>query len=182
MGAGAGWRHRRGGILVLGPRPAALPALPELGAPRGPGLVPLPALWPPVPPERPGAALSQGAVEGWLRAGVGEIRSCRVKCGPHVPWWSPAATGHARASRVVEPPPPGAASPRRPARACRAILSACISSALAGARRTAGAPSARRAPRSAQGDRAGSRRARARRRPSGSSRACPPRRTRRRAS
>src|SRR2546426_11003869 len=72
MGAGAGWRRRRGGILVPGPRPAALPALPELGAPRGPGLVPLPPLWSSVPPERPAAALTRGAAEGRIRAGVGE--------------------------------------------------------------------------------------------------------------
>ena len=182
MGAGGGWRRRRGGLLVPGPRPAALPALPELGAPRGPGLVPLPALWPPVPPERPGAALSQGAVEARLWAGAARPRGPRS--------YDPSRLGSTRARAVriprggngSRPPPPGAASRRRPARACRALLSACISSARAGARRTAGAPSARRAPRSAQGDRAGSRRARARPHPSESSRACPPRRTRRRAS
>src|SRR2546427_6835810 len=72
MGAGAGWRRRRGGILVPGPRPAALPALPELGAPRGPGLVPLSPLWPSVPPERPAAALTRvpgtgGSGRGWAR-------------------------------------------------------------------------------------------------------------------
>ncbi len=182
MGAGGGWHRRRGSILVPGPRPAALPALPELGAPRGPGLVPLPALWPPVPPERPGAALSQGAVEARLWAGAARPRGPRS--------YDPSRLGSTRARAVriprggngSRPPPPGAASRRRPARACRALLSACISSARAGARRTAGAPSARRAPRSAQGDRAGSRRARARPHPSESSRACPPRRTRRRAS
>src|SRR2546428_7375341 len=88
MGAGAGWRHRRGCILVLGPRPAALPALPALGAPRGPGLVPLPPLWPPVPPERPAAALSPGAADARIRAGwrdpfpPREMRTARAPVEP----------------------------------------------------------------------------------------------------
>src|SRR2546426_3923748 len=42
------------------------------------------------------------------------IRSRRVECGRHVPWWSPAATGHTNAGRVVEPPLPRAAPLRRP--------------------------------------------------------------------
>src|SRR6266704_3276374 len=101
MGAGGGWHRRRGGLLVPGPRPAALPALPELGAPRGPGLVPLPALWPPVPPERPGAApvQSRASTAPWLWTGAARPRGPRS--------YDPSRLG-----------PTGA-------RAGRALLSAC---------------------------------------------------------
>src|SRR5207247_11183641 len=37
--------------------------------------------------------------------GAGKTRSRRVVCGREAPGWSPAATGYARACRVVEPPP-----------------------------------------------------------------------------
>src|SRR5881396_3129323 len=106
MGAGGGWHRRRGSILVPGPHPAALPALPELGAPRGPGLVPLPALWPPVPPERPGAALSQGAVEARLWAGAARPRGPRS--------YDPSRLGSTRARAVRIPRGGNGARPPRP--------------------------------------------------------------------
>src|SRR5712691_3429460 len=118
MGAGGGWRRRRGGILVPGPRPAALPALPELGAPRGPGLVPLPPLWPPVSPERPAAALSPGAGERrpW-RGGS----TTRLACT-----WPVAAGLHHRAEASAfdaagtgRATPPGPPLPGAKARAAR---------------------------------------------------------------
>src|SRR2546427_9491416 len=97
MGAGAGWRHRRGGILVLGPRPAALPALPELGAPGGPGLVPLPSLWPPVSPERPAAALTR--VPGTGGAAMEPSRNGSCERGPR---------GRATPARILPAAAPGA--------------------------------------------------------------------------
>src|SRR2546428_270091 len=57
----------------------------------------------------PASSLSSGE-SGWARGtragvGAGKTRSRRVACGREVPGWSPAALGHARACRVVEPPP-----------------------------------------------------------------------------
>src|SRR2546426_12186735 len=57
----------------------------------------------------PASSLSSGE-SGWARGtragvGAGKTRSRRVACGREVPGWSPPALGHARAGRVVEPPP-----------------------------------------------------------------------------
>src|SRR5256712_2140261 len=57
----------------------------------------------------PAGSLSGGESggAGGRRAGGGggKPRPRRIACGREVPGWSPAALGHARACRVVEPPP-----------------------------------------------------------------------------
>src|SRR5438876_1312243 len=57
----------------------------------------------------PASSLSSGdsrSVRGTgAGVGAGKTRSRRVVCGREAPGWSPAATGYARACRVVEPPP-----------------------------------------------------------------------------
>src|SRR5207247_8551564 len=60
--------------------------------------------------EHPTLAMDHGQLQtldaqGCRGVGGGETRSRRVACGGGASGWSPAATGHARARRVVEPPP-----------------------------------------------------------------------------